>query len=178
MGMVKRKASSKAKVDVEKFEALKQGVLFDIKNVVSLEEIPHDLIISWDQTDINYIPIGSWTMEKEGARRVELAGKDDKRQVTAIFAGSMTGEFLPSQLIYQGKTQRCIPKVEFPDDWNLTFSANHGSNEGTMIDYIEKILLPFVEGKRQELHLASCYPSIVIFDNFKAQFTAEILQML
>ena len=95
MGMVKQRASSKAKVDVEKFEALKQGFLLVITNVVSLEEIPPDLIINWDQTGINYIPIGSWTMEKEGARRVELAGKDDKRQLTAVFAGSMTGEFLP-----------------------------------------------------------------------------------
>ena len=44
MGMVKRRVSSKAKVDVEKFEALKQGFLLDIKNIVSLEEIPPDLI--------------------------------------------------------------------------------------------------------------------------------------
>lgn len=178
MGMVKRRVSSKAKVDVEKFEALRQGFLLDIKNIVSLEEIPPDLIINWDQTGINYVPVDSWTMEKEGARRVELAGKDDKRQLTAVFAGSMTGEFLPPQLIYQGKTHRCIPKVEFPDDWDVTFSANHWSNERTMTDYIEKILLPYVEGKRQELQLASCYPALVIFDNFKAQCTAEILQML
>ena len=49
MGMVKRRVSSKAKVDIEKFEALKQGFLLDIKNVVNLEEISHDLIINWDQ---------------------------------------------------------------------------------------------------------------------------------
>ena len=47
-----------------------------------------------------------------------------------------------------------------------------------MTDYIEKILLPYVEGKRQELQLASCCPSFVIFDNFKVQCTAEILQRL
>ena len=55
LGMVKRRVSSKAKVDV-KFEALKQGFLLDIKNIVSLEEIPPDLIINWDQTGINYVP--------------------------------------------------------------------------------------------------------------------------
>lgn len=37
--------SSKAKVNVEKFETLKQDNL-DIKNIVSLEEIPPDLILS------------------------------------------------------------------------------------------------------------------------------------
>ena len=121
MGMVKRRVSSKAKVDVEKFEALKQGFLLDINNIVSLEEIPPDLIINWDQTGINYVPVGSWTMEKEGARRVELVGKDDKCQLTAVFVGSMIGEFLPSQLIYQRKMHWCISKVEFPDDWDVTF---------------------------------------------------------
>ena len=151
MGMVKRRVSSKAKVDVEKFEALKQGILLDIKLIVSLEEIPPDLIINWDQTGINYVPVGSWTMEKEGAQRVKLAGKDDKRQLTAVFGGSMAGDFLPLQLIYQGKTQQCIPKVDFSDDLHMIFSANHWSNEGTMTEYLEKIILPYVERKQQEL---------------------------
>ena len=47
-----------------------------------------------------------------------------------------------------------------------------------MIDYIEKILLPYVEGKQQELQLASSYPALMIFDNFKAQCTSEILQII
>ena len=39
-------------------------------------------------------------MESEGSRRVEIAGKDDKRQITTVFAGSMIGDFLPPQLVY------------------------------------------------------------------------------
>jgi len=35
----------------------------------------------------------------EGAKQVELVGKDDKRQLTAVFAGCMSEEFLPPQLI-------------------------------------------------------------------------------
>ena len=64
MGMIKQKVSSKAKVDVEKFEALKQGFVLDIKLIVSLEEVPLDLINNWDQTGINCVPVGSWTMDK------------------------------------------------------------------------------------------------------------------
>jgi len=30
-------------------------------------------------------------MEKEGSKKVELIGKDDKRQITVTFAGSMNG---------------------------------------------------------------------------------------
>jgi len=99
MGMVKRRVSSKAKVDIENFDCIKEGFLLDIQNVVSLDEIPPALVINWDQTAIQYVPTSSWNMEEEGARRVEIAGKDDKRQITAGLAGTMSGEFLPPQFM-------------------------------------------------------------------------------
>ena len=40
---------------------------------------------------------------------VEIIGKDNKRQLTAVFGCSMSGDFLPPQLIYQGKTKKCLP---------------------------------------------------------------------
>ena len=43
MGFVKRKANSKAKVDVSQFEQLKDEILLEIKNIVSMDEIPTDL---------------------------------------------------------------------------------------------------------------------------------------
>ena len=64
-----------------------------------MEDIPFDLVINWDQPGIHYVPVGSWTME-EGSKPVEIVGVDDKRQITAVFAGSLTGDFLPPQLIY------------------------------------------------------------------------------
>jgi len=48
-------------------------------------------------------------MEVEGSKRVYLAGKDDKRQITACFAGTMEGDFLLPQLVYEGKTPHCLP---------------------------------------------------------------------
>ena len=178
MGMVKRKVSSKAKPDVERFDIVKEAFLLDIKNVVSLDEIPPELIINWDQTAIQYVPVGSWTMESEGAKKVEIAGKDDKRQITAVLAGSMAGDLLPVQLVYQGKTSRCLPKVNFPEDWHITYSASHWSNELTMKDYIQKIILPYTERKRRDLKLADNHPALVLFDNFKAQCTQELLTIL
>ena len=65
------------------------------------------------------MPVSSWTMEVEGSKRVELVGKDEKRQITAVFGGSMTGNFLPLQLVYQGKTTHCLLQVNFPEDWHI-----------------------------------------------------------
>ena len=41
-----------------------------------------------------------------------IKGIDDKREITPTFAIRMTGIFLPIQLIYVGKTRRCLPKFD------------------------------------------------------------------
>ena len=90
MGFVKRHASTKGKKlhVATGFHELKAQFLFDIKAMMEMEEIPEDLVINWDQTGIHYVPVSSYTMEKEGAKRVELVGIDDKRQITAVLAGT------------------------------------------------------------------------------------------
>ena len=69
-----------------------------------MDEIPGELIINWDQTGINYIPVSSWTMQSEGAKKVEIIAKDNKLKNTRALAGSLKGDVLPLQVIYQGKT--------------------------------------------------------------------------
>jgi len=74
-----------------------------------LVEIPFDVVINFDQTGIIYIPVSSLTIEVQGAKHLEVAGKDDKCRIIAAFAGSMT--LLP-QLVYRGKTE-CLPELLF-----------------------------------------------------------------
>ena len=104
LNSVKRKGNTKPKVDVEKFDEVKKLFHQDIRNVVVMDEVPAELVINWDQTGLNYVPVSQQTMAKEEAKRVEIDGKDDKHQITAVFGCSMSGDFLPPQLVYQGKT--------------------------------------------------------------------------
>ena len=54
-------------------------------------------------------------MEKRGIKSVEISATDDKRQITAVFMCSLSGNFLPIQLIHKGTTPRCLPSsVPFP----------------------------------------------------------------
>ena len=115
MNFVKRKATKKSKLVVNNFDEVKQQFLVDIKAVVEMAEIPHDLIINWDQTRIKYIPVSEWTMAREGSKRVEISGIEDKRQNTAVFAASLSGDFLPIQLVYKGTTTKFFPPVTFPE---------------------------------------------------------------
>ena len=178
MGFVKRKCTTKGKVDVAEFEDTRKLFLLDVKNVVQMEEICQEMIVNWDQTGINYVPVSSWTMEKEGPRRVELIGKEDKRQITVLFAGSMHGDLLPLQVIYQGKSARCLPTYNFPENWSVIYTPNHWSNEKTMEEYIKVVIIPYFENKRKRLKLEANKRGLVLFDNFNGQCTDGIFKLL
>ena len=54
-----------------------------------------------------------------------MADTNDKRQITALLSCTLNRNFLPVQVVYPGKTPACLPKVEFPPDWHVTFTPNH-----------------------------------------------------
>ena len=179
MDFVKRKATTKKpKFMVSNFEELKDQFLMDIKAIASMEDIPNDMIVNWDQTAIKYIPLSNWTMAKEGSKRVEVAGIDDKRQITATFAASLSGNFLPVQMVYEGKTTKCHPSVKFPEGWHITHTPNHWCNEDTMVDYIAAVIVPYMKEKRKHLGLDSKHVGLVILDEFKGQTTNKVLNLL
>ena len=107
---------------------------------------------------------------------MEIAGKDDKRLITAVFCGSATGDFLPLQIIYKGKTKRCNPCFQFPFDWHITHSPKHWSTEETMLQYIHEIIIPYVQAQRQLIKANR--PALVVVDNFKGQITEKISELL
>ena len=74
---------------------------------VTMEEICAELILNWDKTGINIAPSSAWTLEQKGSNRVEMTGVTNKCQITAVFCGSHTGDFLPLQLVYKRKMPQC-----------------------------------------------------------------------
>ena len=108
--------------------------------------------------------------------RVEVTGVNDKRLITALFCASLTGDFLPVQVIYQGKTKRCHPKFKFPSDWHITQSEKQWSNETTMIDYVNAVVIPYIAAQ-QAVH-GDKTPAVIIFDNFKGQVTPTVMSLL
>ena len=60
--------------------------LADIQAEVVMNEVPIDLIFNWDQTGLQLVPTGQWTMNEAKAKRFVIANSDDKWQITAVFA--------------------------------------------------------------------------------------------
>ena len=75
------------------------------------------------------------------------------------FGCSLFGDFLPLQLIYQGKTTKCLPQIQFPVDWSILYTANHWSNEETTKIYITKIILPYLSETKRKLNIPLDHPS-------------------
>ena len=117
-------------------------------------------------------------MEKEGARQVAIVGKEDKREITVLLSVAASDDMLAPQVIYQGKTEGCHAKVTFPEDWNVTHSETHWSTELTMLEYIDKVLVPYVTQTRQKLELAMDHPALALFDVFKAHRCDTVLEKL
>lgn len=104
MNYVKRKATtSKSKYSDADFAERKTRFLSDLNAIFTMEEIPIELVLNWDQTGIHIVPSSSWTLDVKGVNRVEITGTNDKRQITAVLCGSAIGEFLPPQIIYKVK---------------------------------------------------------------------------
>ena len=100
--------------------------------IVGLEDIPPELVLNWDQTGIKLVPVSNHTIDRQGLKQL----------ITAIFCGSLTGDFLTMQITYKGKTKRWHPKYDFPIDWSITHSPNHWSTVQTMLEHVADIIVP------------------------------------
>ena len=111
MKFVKLKATtSKSKQSFADFAQLKQRFLV---MTVEVEEIPVKLILNWDQTGVKIMLFSTWAMDPKGSKRVEIAIVNDKCLITAVFCGSLTGDFIPVQVTYKGKPTAAIPATSF-----------------------------------------------------------------
>lgn len=69
MQFVTRTGTTKAKVMPSDFHSLERQFLDDIRSIVMFERIPAKLILNWDHTCLNYVPLLSWTLEEKGAQK-------------------------------------------------------------------------------------------------------------
>lgn len=106
-------------------------------------------------------------------------GKGKKKQITGTFTVTMSSLFLPMQLIYEGKSPRSLLQgIMFPENFDLTLTPNHWSNEDKVIEHLEKVVFPFFLEKRKELPLPDEQKAIQVFDVFKGQKTKRVQSLI
>ena len=142
--------------------------LHDIVHTVVSHSIPNELIINADQTPSKYVPTANVTMADKNSKHVARKGANDKGGITVTLGESLSGEILPMQLIYKGKTNSLLPSVKFPAGFALTYKEKHWSNEKETLNSIQDILCPYIKDVKERLGLDVSQKSLLLWDAFKA----------
>ena len=152
------------------------GIFYkEIHQLVKCFNIPKELVINIDQIQLPFVLVISYTMENKCNQCVPVAGTTDYRQITGTFSVSLSGDFLPVQLIYQGKTKRCQPTYPFPREFHVTQTKKHWANENTSLDLIKEVLVPYVRKFRQKLSLPEDQQRLLFADVFKGHWTDAVV---
>ncbi|KZS86487.1 hypothetical protein SISNIDRAFT_397861, partial [Sistotremastrum niveocremeum HHB9708] len=130
--------------------------------VVREEEIPDGaFIVNIDQTQVVYAmgPEGTWN--QRGVKQVSVSGKDEKRAFTLVVGVSASGDVLPFQVIFAGKTDASCPSSDAPFyDKAMEYGfqiipsgipSNYWSNQETMRLLIIDIIVPYFTRQRQRI---------------------------
>ena len=178
MGFVRRMATT-AKIPIPD-NAHKETELVFMHKIVQKDEkhnIPHSLIINADQTPSKNVPARRSTLTEKNVKDVPISGSADKRSITATFAETLDGSFLPFQLIYKGKTTQSLPKIDFPDGFSLSVNEKHFSNTQESLKFLKEIVIPFADKERSELKNPS-QAALLIRNVFNGQKTTPVLDIL
>ena len=114
-------------------------------------------------------------MARKGSKTVPIKESTEKRMVTASFAITLNGHFLPVQLIYGWKTSKSLPRVKFPKSFSVSANPKHYSNEQELIQVFEEIIIPYVKKEREQLGMEK---DQAVMDVFKGQMTSPVLKVL
>ena len=105
-------------------------------------------------------------------------GSNDKHGITVTLAETLSGQILPFQLIYTGKTSCSLPRVKFPAGFCLSYNEKHWSNEAKTMALVNKIIYPYVTKVKEKLGLPETQKALLVWDVFKAQSTDRGLSKL
>jgi hypothetical protein len=186
-GFTYKKATTSGQKLPEDWEAQVSLMIDRAAAVIATHKVAHpSLVINWDQSAVILMPSPMYTYHSKKDKHVGIVGQDEKRQVTAVVAGTLSGELLPLQMIFTGQDsnalkQKSVPELPQPlasriisDGWHLTQTKNHWSSQKSMIDYVERIIDPWVLARRTE-HRCPESHVLLLFDCWSVHKSAEFL---
>ena len=111
MGFVQRRSSTQANVKLSDKQISELTYLSQIKGMVKAHNIPSELVINWDQSEVKAVPSHNLTMEQQWACQMEIVAINDKRPITVTLAGTFSGELLPIQILLSRENKLLSSKL-------------------------------------------------------------------
>ena len=178
-----RRGTTAAQKLPDDWERQGEALAMRLAYLVMRYNIPPALVINLDQSSIQLLPMYGETRRETGSKDVPILGLDDKRQITVVFQAAANGKFLLPQMVFQGKTSRCLPALTIRSPleekgWHFTHSHNHWSNQLTMKDLISQIISPYIKSVILDQGLWQSQKAVVILDCWKVHRSTEFLGYL
>ncbi len=160
MGWTWRRSTTAASKLLADRESQGHDMAYRIAALVKTYDIPEELVINSNQTGLHIRPSTDQTYDVKGVKDVKSLGKDNKRQITCTVSSATSGDLLPFQLIFQGKTTVVVLKdlgavAARVKGWHLTMSSNHWSNQQTMREFVDQVIMSWHAKQCEELGRAS-----------------------
>ena len=148
MGFVKRSVTtSKPEIPERAVNEVKHILQHQIVTIIEDHSIPYSMVMNFDQTPLKFVPVASRTLCQKGSKHVAIHGVTYRKAITATFGITFSKKFLPMQLIYSGKTERCYPRFNFPDSFSLSCNPKHFSNTHESLKLLDEMVIPYLEAE-------------------------------
>ncbi|KAF4621853.1 hypothetical protein D9613_012075 [Agrocybe pediades] len=150
--------------------------------IIKENDIPVDLYVNSDQTQVVYAPGNRMTWTPAGTSQVAIVGIEEKRAFTLMVSVCANGTLLPFQAIYVGLTKVSLPAPTATnyDDcikagflFEVSGTKTYWSNQSTMRNFVNKILAPYFDKKKEELGLPSTQKSLWQIDVWSVHRSEE-----
>jgi hypothetical protein len=141
-----------------------------ISYLVRTYNIPQSLVINTDQIGIHLVPMaGERIWEKKRSKIFGVIGGYDKRSISACISSATSSTLLPLQVIFSGTTNRVLPKtrhgkLDLSFGFHYTKTENHWSNLESMQDFVQHILVYYLDKEVERLNLADSQNMIWLID--------------
>jgi hypothetical protein len=148
-----------------------------ISYLVRTYDIPQSLVVNTDQIGTHLVPMaGERTWEKKGSKAVGVIGGNDKRSITACVLSAVSSPLLLLQVIFSGTTNRVLSKTQcgklgLSFGFHYTKTENHWSNLESIQDFVQYILVSYLDKEVERLNLADSQNMIWLIDCWSVHTT-------
>lgn len=177
-----RRATRAAQKLPDNWEDVCEKSLLRIVHDIKRFDIPIALFINSDQTQVVYAQGSNLTWTATGSSQVSTVGEDEKRAFTVMVSVSNSGDLLPLQAIYGGKSQRSCPDKSAKNydkaqaagfRFEYSNTDTYWSTQTTMHNLVNEIIAPYFEKKKKELGLPPSQKAIWQIDVWSVHRSKE-----
>ena len=148
---------------------------------VAKHNVPKSLVVGIDETNALLVNRATKQRAQLGAKRVRVIGMgQEKSQITVTLgANEETGELLPTQYIFGGKTTRCHPKDPPTREGDyFDHTESHWQTPGTFMKYLDEVVMPYKEATITRLGLPVDQKMILKLDLHYSHKDKEVLALM